>query len=99
MAGDRFFYLLGVDAGPGKAVQWLLDHYQPETVPSQENSLVTIGLGNSSQDLSMLEKMTIPVVIPSQTEINPSLADKGWKTAKFPGAQGWVEAITELCQV
>ena len=99
LVGDRFFYLLGVDAGPGKAVQWLLDHYQPETVPSQDNSLVTIGLGNSSQDLSMLEKMHIPVVIRDQTGINSNLTDKDWKTANLPGAQGWAEAITELCQL
>ena len=94
--GDRFYYLLGINSGQGRAVQWLMDHYQPETVPDK---LVKIGLGNSSQDLSMLEKMDIPVVIASKTGIDPSLAGKGWHTANSPGSQGWAEAITEICQL
>ncbi len=47
----------------------------------------------------MLEKMDIPVVIPGPTGINSSLAGKDWKTANLPGAQGWAEAITELCKI
>ena len=97
--GDRFSYILGNNASIGNAVQWLIDHYQPETVADQTESLVTIGLGNSSQDLEMLEKMDIPVVIASKTEINSSLAVKNWKNTNSLGAQGWSEAITELCQL
>ena len=92
----RLYYLVGINASTGRAVQWLRNHYQPETVPDK---IVTIGLGNSSQDLTMLEKMDIPVVIPSTTGIDPSLVSKGWKTSKSPDYQGWVEAITEICQL
>ncbi len=94
--GDRFFYILGINAGQGKAVQWLMDHYQPETVP---DNLIKIGVGNSLQDLELLDKMDIPVVIASKTGIHPSLVSKGWKTANSPGSQGWAEAITELCHL
>ncbi len=94
--GDRFSYILGNNADKGQAVQWLVDHYQPETIPDK---IVTIGLGNSALDLSMLEKMEIPLVIPRTRGINPILASKGWKISNSPGSQGWIEAITEICQL
>ena len=96
VVGDRFSYILGKNASVGDAVQWLIEHYQPETVPDK---IVTIGLGNSYQDLAMLEKMDIPVVIASKTGIDSNLAGKGWKTSKSPGCQGWAEAIKEICQL
>ncbi|MGK7895848.1 MAG: hypothetical protein AB4372_20100 [Xenococcus sp. (in: cyanobacteria)] len=80
-------------------MQWLIYRYQPETTNRNTESLVTIGLGNSSQDLEMLVKMDIPVVIASKSGINPSLAGKDWKTSNFPGIQGWAEAMTELCKL
>lgn len=97
-SSDRFFYIVGKNASIPNAVQWLIDHYQPDDVADQTESLITIGLGNSAQDLEMLEKIDIPVVIASKTGINPILSGKNWKTSNSPGSQGWVEAITELCK-
>ncbi len=98
-SSDRFSYVLGNNASIANAVQWLIDCYQPETADKKTESLVTIGLGNSSQDLEMLEKVDIPVVITSKEGINHSLAGKNWKTTNSPGLQGWAEAITELCKL
>ena len=99
ISGGRFSYIVGNNASIGNAVQWLIDHYQPQTTSNKTESLVTIGLGNSSQDLAMLEKMDIPVVIASKTGINSSLVGKNWKTTKSSGVQGWAEAVTELCKL
>ena len=95
--GDRFkSTILGINVSQGKAVQWLIDNYQPETV---EELIVTLGLGTSSQDVEMLEKMDTAVIITSKTETNPSLANKEWQKTDSPGIQGWAEAITRICQL
>ena len=99
ISGDRFSYVLGNNASITNAVQWLMDRYQPEIAGEKAESLVTIGLGNSFQDLEMLEKMDIPVVIANKMGRNSSLVDKNWKTTNSPGIQGWTEVITELCKL
>jgi len=96
LSGDRFFCIVGIDSGQGKALQWLIDHYQPETVGEP---LVTVGLGNSAQDLEMLEKMDIPVVITSEEGVSSSLDGKEWETTNSPGISGWAEAVTRICKL
>ena len=92
--GDRFFYILGNNVDQGTAIRWLIDNYI-----SQNQALTTVCLGNSSQDLAMLEQVDIPVIIPTETGMDSSLANKNWKTANAPNIQGWVEVITEICQL
>ncbi|MEM9274624.1 MAG: HAD hydrolase family protein [Cyanobacteria bacterium P01_F01_bin.143] len=95
--GDRFnFMILGINVSQGKAVQWLIDNYQPKTI---EEPIITLGLGTSSQDGEMLEKMDTAVVIINTTETSPSLDNKEWQTTNSPGIQGWAEAITKICQL
>ena len=93
--GDRFYHLTaGHDKG--EAVKVLLDHYR-----HQYQSLLAVGLGNSANDLSLLQQMDIAVLVR-----NP---DGGWDaevTTHLPsvkrtngiGAKGWHEAIDNLLE-
>jgi mannosyl-3-phosphoglycerate phosphatase len=93
--GDRFSHLIGGGAGKGKAVQWLVQQYQrcyPKTI------IQTVGLGNSPNDLAMLESVDIPIVIPGKNGPHPRLAPLGWRVAAAPGAHGWGEEVKSIIQ-
>jgi mannosyl-3-phosphoglycerate phosphatase len=94
VVGDRFSHLIGAGAGKGKAVEWLKQHYR--RLDSSEK-LVTIGLGNSPNDLEMLENVDIPVVIPGKKGAHPQLTGRGWQVAIAEGSKGWAIAVAELC--
>ncbi len=90
--GDRFSHLIGVNAGKGKAVKWLLNCYQ---IPGNEK-IFTIGLGNSPNDIEMLEVVDYPIIIPGKNGIHQGLKNKGWKVAPATGCLGWAEVIRKF---
>lgn len=91
LVGDRFSHLIGAGAGKGKAVQWLMKNYRST---ESDRQVTTIGLGNSPNDLEMLEAVDIPIVISSRQGVHPGLKDRGWQVPSSPGSQGWAEAIS-----
>lgn len=95
LVGDRFSHLIDINAGKGKAVQWLMNNYP---VSRAEEQIITVGLGNSPNDLEMLEAVDLAIVIASWKGVHPGLASKGWKVAPAPGSQGWAEAVNTICQ-
>lgn len=90
VVGDRFCHLIGAGAGKGKAVQWLVDSYQSA---QPDAKITTLGLGNSPNDLEMLEAVDSPVIVPGNKGIHPGLSGKGWQVAPAPGSQGWAEVV------
>jgi len=90
VVGDRFCHLIGAGAGKGTAVRWLVDSYQSAQPDTQ---ITTLGLGNSPNDLEMLEAVDIPIIVPGNKGIHPGLSGKGWQVAPAPGSQGWAEAV------
>lgn len=94
--GDRFCHLIAAEAGKGKAVQWLINCYQS----AQLNAKITsLGLGNSPNDLEMLQAVDIPLIIPGKNGIHPGLSGHPWYVAPAPGSQGWAEAVTSILQL
>lgn len=93
VVGDRFSHLIGIGAGKGRAVNWLREQYQRRT---PERSLLTIGLGNSPNDLEMLEIVDFPVIIPGNKGIHPDLSGRGWRIAPATGSIGWAAIIHEI---
>ena len=91
LVGDRFSHLLGSGAGKGRATRWLIERYLNALAPA-----VTVGLGNSPNDLEMLETVDIPLVIPGPSGPHPELTKRGWYVATAPGAQGWAEAVAAV---
>jgi len=91
LVGDRFCHLIGLGAGKGKAVDLLVACYQAPQTP-----IKTVGLGNSPNDLALLEAVDIPIVIPGAQGPHPDLADRGWQIAPAAGAQGWTMAMSQV---
>jgi mannosyl-3-phosphoglycerate phosphatase len=91
--GDRFSHLIGGEAGKGAAVHRLVELYQDPSAPS--TAVVTIGLGNSPNDLDMLENVDHPIVLPGESGPHPRLADRGWTVAPAPAPEGWSVAVEE----
>lgn len=96
VVGDRFSHLIGPEAGKGNAVKHLVALYQTILPPGE--TIVTIGLGNSPNDLDMLENVHHSIVLPGANGPHPQLANRGWEIAPAPAPQGWVEAVTSICQ-
>ena len=93
LVGDRFCHLMGLGAGKGNAVQLLVRCYQTKFPQAQ---LKTVGLGNSPNDIAMLEVVDIPIVIPGTTGPHPDLANRDWQIAPTTGAQGWAMAMSDV---
>jgi mannosyl-3-phosphoglycerate phosphatase len=93
VVGDRFSHLIGAGAGKGRAVQRLVAAYQAAQ-PGQ--AVYTVGLGNSPNDLPMLEAVDWPIVIPGAAGPHPALGDRGWHIAPHPGSAGWAIAVETL---
>ena len=94
--GDRFSHLISPNAGKGRAAQLLIEAYQSK-YPNE--TITTIGLGNSPNDRDMLEVVDQPIVVPGKNGPHPGLADQGWTVAPAPGSQGWADAIRTICSV
>lgn len=101
LVGDRFSHLIGGNAGKGAAVQQLQQYYQQyyqqTAATDSAEKIITVGLGNSPNDLEMLEAVDIPVVIPSRKGPHPGLADRGWQIAPDHGPTGWAIMVKEIC--
>jgi mannosyl-3-phosphoglycerate phosphatase len=85
--GDRFWHLVGSHADKGRAVRVLLDQLSANRMPR------TIALGNGPSDISVLEAVDLPIVIPGPRGPHPALAQRGWHIAPEPGPRGWAAAL------
>ncbi len=91
LKGNRFFHLLG-DTDKGKAVKTLSEIYRKQ-FPSLQ-SLRTIGLGDSKNDLDLLKAVDVPILIRKKdgTYVQDFSAENLYITRQ-PGPAGWREAI------
>ena len=91
--GNRMSHLLSRKSHKGEAVNKLKFHLKNEDVK-------IIALGDSQNDLPLLEYADIPIVIPSKNGANKYLQkgiDKGFfKLANAPHAEGWSNSIEEI---
>ncbi len=100
LVGNRFCHLLGAGAGKGRAVNLVRQAWQ-KAHPDQ-GPVKTIGLGDSPNDLSLLDAVDVAIVVPGPQGVNPKLLPhslkKGWFIAPEPGAAGWAGAIEAQLQ-
>lgn len=93
--GGRFWHVMGVDAGKGQAVQWLAARYQQW----QDKPVVSIGLGDGPNDLSMLEAVDYAVVIKGHHTHDMPLhrndPARVFRTTEF-GPQGWSQGLNHF---
>jgi len=92
--GGRFHHLIG-NNDKGEAVQHLTDRYAAG-LPGKE--VVTIGLGDGANDVPMLRRMDVPVVIRKKTGLWETVEGrKDTYFSKASGPGGWAEAIDRFC--
>ena len=90
--GGRFHHLIGREQDKGVAVRMVIDIFK---INSGEE-LRTIGIGDSENDLPMLEQVDIPVLIPRPGKGYLDIQLPGVIRAKEPGARGWNDVIQML---
>lgn len=99
--GGKLFHLTGGN-DKGKAIGLLIQIYKS----NRGDDLLTIGLGDSLNDLPLLESVDIPVVVRKKGDLyEQSLIDKlsspprgNIYKAKGIGSQGWNQAILDLIE-
>jgi len=96
LVGGRFIHVSG-KADKGTAAQWLAQCYARQ----QQSPLVTLGLGDSGNDVALLAAVDYPIIVRSPVHAPPQLpADMATieqlvvTTSVAP--QGWVEGVTQV---
>jgi mannosyl-3-phosphoglycerate phosphatase len=91
--GGRFFHLTGGN-DKGKAVLRLIQLYQT----NRQNELITVGLGDSWNDLPLLEEVDVPVLIRKKDNSYDSEILKKLSVTKAPGIgpKGWNRSVLDL---
>ncbi|MGR8929193.1 MAG: HAD-IIB family hydrolase [Gammaproteobacteria bacterium] len=93
--GGRFLHVSG-DCDKGKAMRWLTAIYK--TAFGQP--VTTIAIGDSQNDIGMLESADIAVLIPSPTHDLPRLRKpKHMYTASQQGPHGWTESVSMILRI
>lgn len=91
--GGRFHQVMG-DVDKGIAIRWLKEKYE-QNDPKTE--WITVGLGDSFNDIRMLEVVDYPVLVKNQEITQPDMSylPNLIKTHR-PGPEGWNEAVEDL---
>jgi mannosyl-3-phosphoglycerate phosphatase len=92
LKGGRFYHLVGLHQDKGEAVRiakrlFSVDHREP---------VKTIGVGDSLNDLPMLEEVDIPVLIPHPDGTYEKMTLPNLRRAVSPGSRGWQESMDAL---
>ena len=92
-SGGRFYHVMS-DVNKGKAVEWLIEKYlnaEPET------EWITVGIGDSFNDIQMLEVVDYPVFISNVKTRQPDLSPiNNLQRPDLPGPAGWNQAVLNL---
>lgn len=93
LTGGRFLHVSG-DSDKGKALQWLIQQYELE---NKGIKYCTIAIGDSQNDIAMMELSDYAVVIRSPAHDLPTLSrtDRVVLTDAC-GPEGWVEGIQSI---
>jgi len=87
--GGRFSHLMGKHCDKANAMLWLKEVYA-----QQNDDLITVALGDGENDVGMLSKADIPVVIRSPVHAPPEIPNRSdaWLSDAY-GPEGWAQAI------
>lgn len=92
LRGGRFIHLTG-DTDKGRALKWLMTFYQQQTM----QSLFSIALGDSHNDVAMLKSADYAILIRSPAHALPEMADhEHLQVTEQLGPNGWAEGLSKL---
>lgn len=91
--GNRLAHLLSISSDKGLALAALKRHCAPP-------QLRVLGLGDSPNDIPLLEAADVAVVVPGPEGVHPQLqaglATRGWEKAPAPHGKGWAAAVEAI---
>jgi predicted mannosyl-3-phosphoglycerate phosphatase (HAD superfamily) len=95
LIGGRFLHVSG-QCDKGKAIQWLkriYEHFCPD------KCFTSLAIGDSQNDVAMLETADLALLIPSPVNALPSLKrhHDGMQAAHC-GPRGWAEGVQQVLQ-
>jgi mannosyl-3-phosphoglycerate phosphatase len=90
--GGRFFHLIGAGQDKGRAVRYLAEVLRR----SVSEPMVTIGIGDSPNDETMLAAVDVPVLMPQVDGTLVDLQMSGLIIGSRPGSRGWNEAVLNI---
>jgi mannosyl-3-phosphoglycerate phosphatase len=90
--GGRFFHLMGKNQDKGKAVRITAEIFSENI----KNKIISIGIGDSANDISMLRSVDIPVLIPHQDGSYENLDLENLIRAVRPGSEGWNRTMMDI---
>lgn len=94
LQGGRFVHISG-HCNKGKAMQWLQQLYTTST-----QQTISIALGDSYNDVDMLEMADIAVQIKSVKHDFPALErNQALWQSKVPGPKGWAQCLADILQL
>ena len=93
--GGRFYHLITKGQDKANAIKFLIDDYQKQ---SDEN-FKTVALGDSANDLTMLQSVDTPVLIPHPDGSFIPCDIHNLIKAPFPGPKGWNAVLKEYFDV
>lgn len=91
--GGYFHHLMPVGASKGAAMQLIRDFYQKER---SEFTWKTLAIGDSPNDVSMLELADEALVIPNPNNDTLRLERSDYTIANASGPSGWGDAVIKL---
>lgn len=91
--GGRFYHVMS-PVDKGQTMAWLLAQYQQQ---SPDKQWFTIGLGDSNNDIQMLQAADQGVLISNPHSASPDLSHiNNLMTPLPPGPSGWNEAVNHI---
>lgn len=95
--GDRFYHLTGPH-DKGRAVQYLIECYRRRE-GHDHGAISTVGIGNSLNDLPMLEAVDNPIIVQlADGSYEPDVTSPRITRSSGPGPIGWNRAVLSLLQ-
>lgn len=89
LQGGRFIHVSG-DCDKGRALHWLTTVFQQA---HPDSNCVTIALGDSGNDIAMLNAADYPIIVKSPVASPPKLEHSKVYTTQTIAPEGWVEGV------
>ena len=93
--GGRFYHLITKGQDKANAMKFLIGEYEKNS----DDKFKTIALGDSANDLSMLENVDTPMLIPHPDGTFIECTIENLVKAPFPGPKGWNFVLKEYFDV
>jgi len=94
LQGGRFIHVSG-ETNKGQALRWLTEQYQ--SLSLSDKLFKTIAIGDSQNDVAMLEAADIALLIPSPVHDLPALnRESGVYVAEQVAPEGWKQGIETI---